>query len=112
MVSPENTGSEIWVDNAYRSRKSEKWLAARLLKSRIHRRKPAGNPMPRNIARTNAKKSAIRVAIEHVFAYQKTRFGLFIRIIGIARAEAKLKLANIADNFGRLTFHERRRAMG
>ena len=40
------------------------------------------------------------------------RFGLFIRTIGIARAEAKRALANIAYNFDRLIFHERRRAMG
>ena len=49
---------------------------------------------------------------EHVFAQQKNRFGLFIRTIGLARAEAKLTLANIAYNFDRLIFHERRRAMG
>lgn len=112
LVSRENTGSEVWADSAYRSQKNEKWLAARLLKSRIHRRKPAGNPLPRNIARANAKKSAIRAAVEHVFAHQKTRFGLFIRTIGLARADAKLTLANIAYNFDRLVLHERRGAMG
>ena len=78
-----------------------------MLKSRIHRRKPAGKPMPRNVAWANAKKSAIRAAVEHVFAHQKTRFGLFIRTIGLARAEAKLTLANLAYNFDRLVFHER-----
>jgi IS5 family transposase len=36
------------------------------------------------------------------------RFGLFIRTIGLARAETKLTLANIAYNFDRLVFHERR----
>lgn len=112
LVSRENTGSEVWADSAYRSRKNEKWLAARMLTSRIHRRKPAGRPMPRHSARANAKKSSIRAAVEHVFAHQKTRFGLFIRTIGLARAEAKLTLANIAYNFDRLVFHERRRAMG
>jgi IS5 family transposase len=112
LVSRENTGSEVWADSAYRSQANETWLAQRMLTSRIHRRKPGGKPMPRNIARANAKKSAIRAAVEHVFAHQKTRLGLFIRTIGIARAEAKLTLANIAYNFDRLIFHERRRAMG
>lgn len=112
LVSRENTGSEVWADSAYRSRKNEKWLAARMLTSRIHRRKPAGRPMPRHSARANAKKSSIRAAVEHVFAHQKTRFGLFIRTIGLARAEAKLTLANIAYNFDRPIFHERRPAMG
>jgi hypothetical protein len=112
LVSPENTGSEVWADSAYRSQRNETWLAKRMLTSRIHRRKPAGKPMPRHMARANAKKSAIRAAVEHVFAHQKARFGLFIRTIGLARAEAKLTLANIAYNFDRLIFHERRRAMG
>jgi IS5 family transposase len=71
LVSQDNTGSEVWVDSAYRSQKNETWLADRMLTSRIHRRKPAGRPMPEETARTNAKKSAIRAAVEHVFAHQK-----------------------------------------
>ena len=112
LVSRENTGSEVWADSAYRSRKNEKWLDDRMLTSRIHRRKPTGKPMPRATAQANAKKSSIRAAVEHVFGHQKTRFGLFIRTIGIARAEAKLTLANIAYNMDRLIFHERRMTTG
>jgi len=86
-VIAENSSSEVWADTAYRSRTNEIWLAT---------------------ARANAAKSAIRARIEHVFAHQKNRFGLFIRTIGIKRAEAKLTLANLAYNFDRLIFHERR----
>jgi IS5 family transposase len=112
IVSTENTGSEVWADTAYRSQSNEKWLARRLLISRIHRRKPVGRPMPKATTGANAKKSSIRARIEHVFAHQKNRFGLFIRTIGLAHAEAKLILANLAYNFDRLVFHERRFAMG
>jgi IS5 family transposase len=112
LATTDNTSSEVWADSAYRSRTNEKWLASKMLASRIHRRKPAGKPMPKATARANAKKSAIRARIEHVFAHQKNRFGLFIRTIGIARAEAKLTLANLAYNFDRFVFHERRAAMG
>ncbi len=112
LVRTDNTASQVWADSAYRSRRNEKWLSSKMLVSRIHRRKPAGRPMPSATARANAAKSAIRAAVEHVFAHQKNRFGLFIRTIGLARAEAKLILANIAYNFDRLIFHERRRATG
>ncbi len=112
LVTTKNTSSEVWADSAYRSQKNEKWLVSKMLVSRIHRRKPAGRPMPKHIARANAGKSSIRAAVEHVFAHQKNRFGLFIRTIGIARAEAKLILANIAYNFDRLIFHERTSATG
>jgi transposase, IS5 family len=112
LVTTENTSSEVWADSAYRSQKNEKWLAGKMLTSRIHRRKPAGKPMPRATARANAKKSSIRARVEHVFAHQKTRFGLFIRTIGLARAEAKLTLANLAYNFDRLVFHDRSKVTG
>ncbi|WP_231295210.1 transposase [Acidiphilium cryptum] len=107
LVTTGNTSSGVWADSAYRSQKNETGLALRMLVSRIHRRKPAGKPMPHNIVRANAAKSAIRAHVEHVFAHQKNRFGLFIRTIGIARAMAKLILANIAYNFDRLVFHQR-----
>ncbi len=107
VIQPDNTGSDIWADTAYRSKSNEKWLAKRMLTSRIHRKKPKGKPMPEVISRANAKKSSIRARVEHVFAHQKNRYGLFIRTIGLARAEAKLMLANLAYDFDRLIFHER-----
>ena len=63
-------------------------------------------------ARANARKSSVRSKVEHVFGHQKNRFGLFIRTIFLARAEAKVTLANIAYNMDRLIFNERRDAMG
>jgi hypothetical protein len=81
-------------------------MKTNMLKSRTHRRKPKGRPMPEHKARANAAKSAIRARVEHVFAHQKNRYGLFIRTIGLARAQAKLTLANLAYNFDRLIFHQ------
>jgi IS5 family transposase len=111
LVGKDNTASDVWADSAYRSQSNERWLNQNMMTSRIHRRKPAAKPMPQAIARANAKKSSVRARVEHVFAHQKNRFGLFIRTIGLARAEAKLTLANLAYNFDRLIFHERQKAM-
>ena len=112
VVSKDNTASDVWADSAYRSQSNEKWLAKNMLTSRIHRRKPKGKPMPEATRRANAKKSSIRASVEHVFGHQKNRYGLFIRTIGLARAETKMILANLAYNFDRLIFHEKRRATG
>lgn len=112
VVSTDNTSSEVWADSAYRSRRNEKWLSDQMLTSRIHRRKPMGKPMSKATARANAAKSSIRAHVEHVFAHQKNRFNLFIRTIGLARAEAKLTLCNLAYNFNRLIFHERLETAG
>lgn len=59
----------------------------------------------------NAKRSVVRARIEHVFARQKDQMALFIRTIGIARAETKITLANLVYNIDRLIFHERRAMM-
>ncbi len=112
VIDTVNTAGDVWADSAYRSKKNEAWLKANMLKSRIHRRKPQGKAMPEHMARANAAKSAIRARVEHVFAHQKNRYGLFIRTIGLARAQAKLTLANLAYNFDRLIFHERCAATG
>ena len=112
IVTTDNTASDVWADTAYRSKTNEEWLRARGLVSRIHRKKPPRRPMPDHIRRGNATKSKVRSAVEHVFAQQKDRMGLFIRTIGIERAKAKVGLANIAYNMGRLIFHERRQATG
>ena len=45
-----------------------------------------------------------------VFARQKDKMKLFIRTIGIGRAEVKIGMANIAYNMLRYVFHEGRRA--
>jgi transposase, IS5 family len=68
--------------------------------------------MPNHTARANAKKSAIRAHIEHVFAEQKARMGLFVRTIGIARAASKIGLANLVYNMRRLVWLERQAVPG
>ncbi len=112
VVTTDNTASDVWADTAYRSKTNEAWLASKGRVSRIHHKKPKGKPMPETTTRANAKKSTVRAKVEHVFAQQKDRMGLFIRTIGLQRAEAKIGLANIAYNMQRLIFHERRAAMG
>jgi len=112
VVTNDNTASDVWADTAYRSQANEKWLKRQSRVSRIHRRKPRGRPMPERTAKANAVKSKVRARVEHVFAQQKDQMGLFIRTIGIKRAEAKITLANLAYNMNRLIFHERRAAMG
>ena len=110
VVSKDNTGSGVWADTAYRSKKNEAFLAKGMFTSHINQRKPPRRPMPERIARANAKRSAVRSAVEHVFAGQKHRMGLIVRTIGIARARIKIGMANLAYNFHRLAWLEGRPA--
>ncbi len=86
---------------------SSSLLRQRRLKSPIHRKKPAGQPMPERTARANAEKSAVRAPIEHVFAEQKARMGLSVRTIGLARATTRIGLANLGHNRRRRLWLER-----
>jgi IS5 family transposase len=110
LLDPTNTASEVWADSAYRSKKNEELLKERLLVSRIHRKKPADRPMPPRTAKANARKSAVRAHVEHVFAEQKARMGLFVRTIGLARATAKIGLADLVHNMRRLIWLRRQAA--
>jgi len=110
LIDPANTASDVWADTAYRSAANEAYLAKAGKRSRIHRRKPKGRAMPGVFARANAARSKIRARVEHVFAEQKARMGLFVRTIGLARAEAAITLANMAFNMKRWCWLERRAA--
>ena len=101
LISKANTASTVWADTAYRSKANEQHLAEAGLRSQIHRRKPAGKPMAKNVARANNGRSKVRAAVEHVFARQKGPMGLVVRTIGLARATVKIGLANIAYNMRR-----------
>jgi transposase, IS5 family len=70
--------------------------------------------MPETMRRSNNAKSKIRSRVEHVFAEQKDRMGLFIRTIGIARATTKIGMANLVYNIKRFIFlrKNRRRMTG
>ena len=108
LIDPANTGSAIWADTAYRSQKNERAILRAGLVSKIHFRRAPGKPLPAQRQRANAARSKVRSAVEHVFATQKHRMGLFIRTIGIERAKAKIGLANIAFNFKRFLYWETR----
>ena len=102
LVDAANTGSGVWADTAYRSKRNEDWLKANGTASRIHRRKPRSRPMSERTAKANGRKSSIRAKVEHVFAHRKDRMGLRIRTVGMARAKAAAALANMAYNMNRL----------
>ncbi len=102
LVRRPNTASSVWADTAYRSKKNEAWLAKNGYVSHIHTKKPKGRPMSERASKANARRSKVRAFVEHPFARIKGPMALTIRTIGIARAETKIGMANLAYNFQRL----------
>jgi len=105
-----NTGSTVWADTAYRSKTNEEWLEKNGYVSDIHQKKPKGRPMSEATSRANGRRSKIRAYVEQVFAQQKSRMGLFVRTIGMARARTKIGVANLANNLTRFVWHQGRTA--
>jgi transposase, IS5 family len=110
VLDPGNTGSGVWADTAYRSKANLELLERRGLRPEFQRAKPRGKPMPAHIARGNATRARVRSLVEHVFAAEKRRMGLVVRCIGLARATARITLANLAYNVRRLAWIEGRGA--
>lgn len=107
LLDKTNTASAVWADTAYRSAANVAHLERNGFVSRIHRKKPKGQPMPERMRIANAMKSKVRSRVEHVFAAQKHQMGLFIRTIGIARARTRIGMANLVYNIKRLLFLNR-----
>lgn len=110
VLDKTNTGSTVWADTAYRSKKNEAWLEKNGYFSDIHYKKPKGRPMSEATSRANGRRSKIRSAVEHVFARQKAQMKLFVRTIGIARARTKIGMTNLAYNLMRFVWHQGRTA--
>lgn len=108
LLDGDNLASSVWADTAYRSQANLQLLDRRGLVAEFQRRKPRGKPMPAHIRRGNATRARVRARVEHVFAAEKRRLHLVIRTIGKARATAKITLANLAYNFTRLAWLQRR----
>ena len=102
LVSRDNTGSGVWADTAYRSKKNETWLEKNDFVSNIHTKKPKGRPMSERASRANGKRSKVRALVEHPSARMKSVMGLFIRTIGIERARTRIGMANLVYNFQRM----------
>lgn len=110
VLSHSNTGSTVWADTAYRSKKNEEWLDRNGYVCDIHQKKPKGRPMSEATLRANGRRSKTRAFVEHVFARQKAQMKLFVRTVGIARARTKIGTTNLAYNLMRLVWHEGRSA--
>lgn len=110
ILNRDNTGSTVWADTAYRSKKNEAWMNRHGYVSDIHHKKPKNRPMSEATSRANGRRSKVRAFVEHVFARQKAQMKLTVRTIGIERARVKIGMANIVYNLSRYVWHRRRSA--
>ena len=86
----------------------EEKLAARGLKSRIHRRAYRNRKLSEAQRAANTTRSNVRARVEHVFGDQKNGMGTgIVRTIGIVRARCKIGMTNLVYNMRRFVCLER-----
>ena len=78
LLDRSKVDSAVWADTAYRSRQIENRSAQAGLTSKVHFRRSPGKALPAHHERANAARSKVRAHVEHPFAEQKDRMGLFL----------------------------------
>ncbi len=109
LLDPENTSGELWGDSAYRSTLQEKILRLMGFVSHIHERKYGKQELTEQQKQVNRERSKVRAKVEHNFgSWVNEMGGKLIETIGIARAETVIRLRNLAYNFKRYIFWQKR----
>jgi IS5 family transposase len=92
----------VYADSAYRSAEWEKCLSENGMTSQICERPYRNRPVTEEQATANRPKSSVRARIEHIFGFMHNSMNrVFIRSIGIKRAEMHIGLTSLAYNLAR-----------
>jgi len=93
----------LYGDSAYIGEEVQKCIPKKTL-NRIHEKGYRNRPLTKTQKRENTAKSKIRARVEHVFGAMHHYGGLFIRSIGIKRAEIQIGLLNLTYNLKRYVY--------
>ena len=93
----------LYGDSAYTGKEVQSCIP-KTIQNRIQEKGYRNNPLTKTQERNNTAKSRIRVRVEHVFATMNHFGGIFIRTIGIRRAEFQIGLMNLTYNLTRYTY--------
>ena len=103
LRAPEVGGPTVWADSAYRSEAQEQALQRSGHDSQIHERAYRNQALTETQKLSNTKKSRVRARVEHVFgAMENEMGGIFVRSIGLARAQVNVGLMNLTYNLKRI----------
>jgi transposase, IS5 family len=103
LRTPEEGGSCVSADSAYRSDETQAMLAQKQYDSRIHEKAYRAAPLTDEQKALNKEKSSVRARVEHVFGHMQTSLGgMLIRSIGAARAKLNIGLMNLVYNMSRV----------
>ena len=99
LKSDRNSSKDVWADSGYVGSSDPLPEGYR---EHVCSKGFRGKPLSEFQKKCNRRKSKVRCRVEHVFGQLKNVMNLFIRTIGLKRAEAKVKMAALCYNMTRL----------
>jgi len=102
LLNQQNTSKDVWADSAYRSAAKIEFLKERGFREHLQRKGCRNKKLTEWEKQGNHTRSKIRSRVEHIFGVQAQKAGnLILRTVGIARANTKIGLRNLAYNMDR-----------
>ena len=93
----------LYGDSAYTGEEVQSCIP-QTIQNRIHEKGYRNRPLTKTQERANRAKSKIRARVEHVFGAMTHYGGIFIRTIGLARAQTQVGLLNLTYNLERYAY--------
>ena len=102
LLTETDKGQELYADSAYTGIEQEKIYDDKKVIPRINEKGYRNKPLTEEQKANNKEKSKTRARVEHVFGFMKNSMhDLFVRTIGLTRAESKIGLINLTYNVSR-----------
>jgi IS5 family transposase len=100
LINEADAGQKLYGDSAYIGQEAS--IQKCRLEDHIQEKASSTKKLTEQQKASNRRKSSLRCRIEHVFGFMtNTMKAMYIRTIGIERAEAKIGLANLTYNMMR-----------
>lgn len=105
LLTKKDKGQSMHGDSAYSGEPFRKKIVQAGMIDRTHEKGYRDHPLTKKQRKSNRAKSRIRARVEHVFGFMANSMkGLFIRSIGMARANINIGLINITYNMFRASY--------
>jgi len=102
LLDEKDEGQILHADSAYTGEEQEKTIEKYQMKNKVHEKGYRNTPLTDEQKVSNKEKSKTRARVEHVFGFmEQSMNGLFIRSVGIARANGIIGLINLTYNLFR-----------
>ena len=100
VLQKDDKNQELYADSAYTEQ--EYTLQKYQVKDQIHEKGYKNKPLTQTQKESNKEKSKTRARVEHVFGFMENSMGsMFLKKIGIKRAETTIGLMNLTYNMFR-----------